>query len=61
MDASPVVVTQHHYLGTSMPSGGVHTIKAGAGRYLPLPEPFKGAILARSLPGIWRMSVEISK
>jgi hypothetical protein len=28
MDASPVVVTQHHHLGTSMPSGGVHTIKA---------------------------------
>src|SRR3954466_6026724 len=27
MDASPVVVTQHHHLGTSMPSGGVHTIK----------------------------------
>jgi len=28
MDASPVVVIQHHHLGTSMPSGGVHTIKA---------------------------------
>src|SRR3954454_18663542 len=27
MDASPVVVTQHRHLGTSMPSGGVHTIK----------------------------------
>jgi hypothetical protein len=27
MDASPVVVIQHHHLGTSMPSGGVHTIK----------------------------------
>src|SRR4051794_40098340 len=27
MDASPVGVTQHHHLGTSMPSGGVHTIK----------------------------------
>ena len=27
VDASPVVVTQHHHLGTSMPSGGVHTIK----------------------------------
>jgi hypothetical protein len=26
MDASPVVVIQHHHLGTSMPSGGVHTI-----------------------------------
>jgi len=35
MDASPVVVTQHHYLGTSMPSGGVHTIKV-ATRATPL-------------------------
>jgi hypothetical protein len=25
-----LVVTQHHYLGTSMPSGGVHTIKVAS-------------------------------
>jgi hypothetical protein len=27
------------------------------GRHLPLPKPFKSAILASNLPGIWRMSV----
>jgi hypothetical protein len=33
---------------------------ADAGRDLPLPKPFKGAILASKPTGIWRMSVQIS-
>jgi hypothetical protein len=47
MDASPVVVIQHHHLGTSMPSGGVHTITVVA-EHFPheITVPIKPDILA---------------
>ena len=40
------------------PEGPLRWPFARIGRDLPLPKPFRGAILASKPPGIWRMSVD---